>query len=426
MRLRPKTLHAKFFVTDSSTSRNVSISPVIVSGLSPSKIMGIRCCAPASGRNRMGYRDFDLKLSGAADDYYVEVIASPQSARTNPIPFQLDRVEIDSWKKNAALGLSIRQTTRTLGQALFNAVFPREVLSIWTETRSDANSDQPLRLRLDIRSLELANVPWEVMHDGTGFLSLTNSIAVVRFSQGRRWQHQHGRSGPLKVLLLTTAPRDVSALPNIEREAESILEVLRELRAEGKIERVDIIRGANRQRLQGKMACVDYHVLHYIGHGEFQNDKGSLIFENENGRSEPLDAETLSAFFADAPLRLLFLNSCETAVTSVTDTFAGVAHASLLGGVPAVVAMHGAVLDSAAAQFARRFYESLAAQKPIEFCMTEGRKVINNTGGADWSIPVLFSNSPDGLLWSVETGKVPSASLPASLSTVNSPKFVAR
>jgi hypothetical protein len=375
------------------------------------------------GIDGMRYRDFDLKLSGSDNNFYVEVIASPRSARTEPIPFHLENDEIDIWRKKAAAGLSIRQVTRTLGISLFNAVFPREVLSIWTQSCVDACSAHPLRLRLDIRSAELARVPWEIMHDGHGYLTLTNSMAMVRCSLNRRWFGADKSAGPLNILLVTAAPRDTISLPNIERETESIVDVLSSLRADAKIARVDIIRGAKRERLQATLARTDYHVLHYIGHGAFENDNGYLLFEDEQGRTEPLDAETLSAFFADAPLRLLFLNSCDTAIASATDPFMGVAPASLIAGVPAIVAMQGSVLDSVAAQFAHRFYENLASQRPLEFCMSEARKAINNTTGAEWSLPVLFSNSEDGLLWSRDLPHI-GASISPQPAGSTGPKFV--
>jgi hypothetical protein len=354
----------------------------------------------------MAYKDFDLKLSGERQQgFFVEVLQSPQFLRSNPVRLLLPEAEIAVWKSTIRVGLGTRTQTLTLGRHLFEALFPREILRIWESSMIEVDRRNPLRLRLDIRSAELTVVPWEIIHDGRGYLAMTGLTPLVRCSHDWRQVGPIEKTLPLNILMVVSQPSDAQALPNIERESRLIEAGISNLVKDRKVGRVDVIRKATRQRVQDQLAKNDYHVLHYMGHGIFENDKGYLIFEDENGRSERVDGETASYFFGGAPLRLLFLNSCETAVASQAESFLGTAQAALAAGVPAVVAMQDSIVDGVAAKFAQEFYQTLAAERTLEFCMAEARKAINSEQGADWAIPVLFSNASEGLLWQPERVK---------------------
>jgi hypothetical protein len=351
----------------------------------------------------MSYKNFDLKLSGERQHgFFVEVLQSPQSLRSNPVRLILPEAEIAAWKSDVKVGLVTRAQTLTLGRHLFEALFPREILRIWESSMIEVDRKNPLRLRLDIRSAELTVVPWEIIHDGRGYIAMTGLTPLVRCSHDRRQVGPNENTFPLNILMVVSQPSDLQALPNIEREASLIEAGISNLVKDRKVGRVDVIRNATRQRVQNQLMKDNYHVLHYMGHGIFENDKGYLIFEDENGHSERVDGETASYFFGEAPLRLLFLNSCETAVASQTESFLGTAQAALVAGVPAVVAMQDSIVDSVAAKFAQGFYQTLADERTLEFCMAEARKAINSEQGSDWAIPVLFSNASEGLLWQPE------------------------
>ena len=66
-------------------------------------------------------------------------------------------------------------------------------------------------------------------------------------------------------------------------------------------------------------------------------------------------------------LRLVVLNSCEGARTTLTDPYAGVATTLVQLGVPAVVAMQFEISDRAAIVFAEELYTNLIGRRdPIE------------------------------------------------------------
>jgi CHAT domain len=347
----------------------------------------------------MAYLDFDLKLSSTASaDYQVEVLGSP-SVRSNPVRLHLPEAALAAWQAQIKNGKPDKQLTHTLGRHLFEAVFQPEVLKVWQASQQGARTGETMRLRLDIRAPALTAVPWEIMHDGTCYLALTTQLPLLRYAYDQPVLSAVEDRRPLNILLLVSTPSDVPPLPDIERELQLISDSVQSLQSDGRVGQLDIVRHVTRQVLQQQLRQKEYQVLHYMGHGTFSADNGYLIFEDEHGRAEWVDGETLSYFFRTSPLRLLFLNSCQTSIPSQTDSLLGAAQAALVAGVPAVVAMQATILDESAATFAHQFYQSLVEARPLEFCMVQGRLALMNSAHADWAIPVLFSNVSDGLLW---------------------------
>ena len=96
-------------------------------------------------------------------------------------------------------------------------------------------------------------------------------------------------------------------------------------------------------------------------------------------------------------LRLVVLNSCEGARTTLTDPYAGVATTLVQLGVPAVVAMQFEISDRAAIVFAEELYTNLIGRRdPIDASVAEARKAIySDVDKVEWATPVLFVRDPD-------------------------------
>jgi len=147
-----------------------------------------------------------------------------------------------------------------------------------------------------------------------------------------------------------------------------------------------------------------FHILHFIGHGTFDqaSSTGQLILEDENHKSDPLDARSLGQLLNGSTIRLVFLNACETAQTaSRTDAY-GVADVLVKAGVPAVVAMQTAVRDDYAILFAQQFYRGVTQGLMLDDCVVNGRWAVRlkaGSGSFDWAIPVLTTRVSDGRLF---------------------------
>ena len=109
--------------------------------------------------------------------------------------------------------------------------------------------------------------------------------------------------------------------------------------------------------------------MHYVGHSDFTDEgNGVLFLEDENGSAVSVDETLFANLLGDqGSLRLVVLNSCEGARTTMTDPYAGVATTLVHLGVPAVVAMQFEISDEAAILFAEELYTNLIGrQDPLD------------------------------------------------------------
>ena len=161
--------------------------------------------------------------------------------------------------------------------------------------------------------------------------------------------------------------------------------------------RVDVLTGATPALHQ--LESDTYDVLHFIGHGEYdaERDAGCLVFENEAGGMQRVDAATLQGIMCRRNIKLIFLNACETGQGGKADFNRGVSPSLLQAGVPAVVGNQYSVLDVSATAFASRFYWAVAQGCSLGDAAREARVAVNYliTGEAiDWAVPVLFARDP--------------------------------
>jgi hypothetical protein len=160
------------------------------------------------------------------------------------------------------------------------------------------------------------------------------------------------------------------------------------------------------EALQRRLRREEYHVLHFVGHGAFdeQAQDGVLLFEDLEGRGNPVTGESLGVLLHDhESLRLVVLNACEGARTSSTDPFAGAAQSLVRKGIPAVIAMQFEISDGAAITLAGEFYSAVADGYPVDAALSEARKAIfTRVNAVEWATPVLYMRSPDGRIFEIE------------------------
>src|SRR4029450_7011779 len=143
-----------------------------------------------------------------------------------------------------------------------------------------------------------------------------------------------------------------------------------------------------------------YHAIHYVGHSDFTAEGSGVIFleDPDDGRAVEVDETRFANLLADQNvLRLVVLNPCEGARTTLTDPYAGVATTLVQLGVPAVVAMQFEISDRAAIVFAEELYTTLIGRRdPIDASVAEARKAIySDVDKVEWATPVLFVRDPD-------------------------------
>ena len=294
-----------------------------------------------------------------------------------------------------------------LGRQLFDALFQGEGRDILSRTESRARNEGDggvrVRLTMDLRDLgvcEAAALPWEMMcrEDGSP-LAISTGTALVRAIDTPRPAAPRPLVGPLRILALKSNPQGTVQL-DLQKEVDAVSASWAELPG---VE-VDFV-APTQAAILDALARAEHHVIHYMGHGGFDpaSTGGRLLLENDDGSLRRVEAETFAQWVADSPLRLVFLNACETGRTpgrAEVPPFAGVAAALIRAGVPAVIGNQFSVSDNGAITFAKTFYARIVQGHPVDEAATLARKAIyDDSMPLQWATPVLYMRCHDGDLF---------------------------
>ena len=163
---------------------------------------------------------------------------------------------------------------------------------------------------------------------------------------------------------------------------------------------VDRLEAGTLSALQRPLRLREYHVLHFVGHGRWDEDAqdGALALEGPNGRTRLVTGLDLGLMIrTHRSLRLVVLNACEGARSARDDPFGGVAQALVRQGIPAVIAMQFEISDPAAVVFSQSFYQAIGDGLPVDVAMAEARIAMFAAGNeVEWATPVLYMRSPNG------------------------------
>ena len=168
------------------------------------------------------------------------------------------------------------------------------------------------------------------------------------------------------------------------------------------------VEGQTWRDLNRAMQAGDWHIFHFIGHGDFDLYLGEgrvALVDEASGGSHFLSATQLGLLFADHPsLRLAVVNACEGARASEHSVFSSTGAVLARRGIAAVVSMQFTISDRAAIEFSRTFYDSLARGLAVDLAVQEARLAISMALGdsAEWGTPVLYMRTPDGALFHVD------------------------
>lgn len=393
----------------------------------------------------ISYLDFELDLSPAVDGVYpLRVIRSPigEARATLALPFDVAALatrlpaltETLLQPRDVALAGSSgarsdlppeAQSAQALGRTLFDALLPDDLNNLYDgSVQAAAREGKGLRIKLRIAPPELATLPWEYLYDRRRdeYVCLSRGTPVVRYIEQPQPIPPLQVATPLRILGVVATPSDLGRL-DVAQEQARLESALTALRASGTVE-LHWLENPTWRDLQRTIWQSEWHIFHFIGHGGFDTQSGSglIALTNEAGLSEPLSAQQLARLLGDhGPLRLALLNACQSARSNAFNLFGGTAVSLVQRGTPAVVAMQYPISDGAAIEFARTFYEALAAMIPIDAAVAEARKAISFTSAAttEWGVPVLFMRSADGVIFTGAADAPPAPSLESLLAELN-------
>jgi hypothetical protein len=278
--------------------------------------------------------------------------------------------------------------------------------------REAYEKDVGLRLKLRVQAPDLSVIPWEFLYDEQEdeYLALARSTPVVRYLELPQPLKPLTVTPPLRILGMIASPRDQDPL-DTSRERKRLEDAVKPLQEEGRVA-LTWIEGETWRDLQRAMRNGEWNVFHFIGHGAYDEvkDEGLIALADDGGRTQLLSAGQLGRLLDDhGPLRLAVLNSCEGARGGPKEVLSSTAAVLMRRGVPAVVAMQYEITDRAAIEFTRAFYEAIADGQPVDGAVSEARIAVSLAleSTLEWGVPVLYMHAPDGCIFSVEPGTVP-------------------
>lgn len=342
--------------------------------------------------------------------------------------------------------LKVEQNLKAWGRLLYDAAFPKEHVSNVREAWATVPDDARRRFSVFVKSKVeagaaperqetareaatlLLGLPWELLHDGDGYLFQgATPTRVRRRLPNTKVLNVPVVATPIRVLLVTARPEDdacayidhrASALPLVEA-MESLsgrvkLHVLSPPTLVALRDELDRARGEKKP----------YHVVHFDGHGVYNRTVGlgGLCFEDpedigklEHRRHVTVFTSELGPLLRAHRIPLVFLEACQTAQAEKASE--SVASELLKVGVASVVAMSHSVLVETARRFVESFYKAMAAGKRVGDAMLAGQRQLKDDSfrgrifGAgelrleDWFVPVLYQEKDDPQLFKTTPAK---------------------
>jgi hypothetical protein len=198
--------------------------------------------------------------------------------------------------------------------------------SIFVDSRLPERSSKKKQAAADEASSALLALPWELMHDGGGFLFQgANPVRVRRCLPKQQAEKAVPTRLPIRILLVSPRPEDdragyidhrISARPLVDA-----VETLGEL-AELTVLNPPTYPALGEALRRAREANRPIDVIHFDGHGVHDPKGGldALCFEDprdldklEGRSSQLIDAQELGVLVREHPIPLVFLEACQSA-----------------------------------------------------------------------------------------------------------------
>jgi len=346
---------------------------------------------------------------------FVQVIATYRGARVTSVI----RLRAEKGEESTRFGQIIRMHERIktytdrehgslpnnvemieFGGWLFDTLFGGDVRRLYDEARTLQRNR--LHIVLTSRIPWIAEKPWEFAYDRNrnSFLA-TDEIHFIRnVLTNVPADPIIPTEGPLRILVVSAQPVGFGRL-SIDQEFEVIKRGFEPLVEAGLVE-INALARATPSMIHSLLATGNYQVVHFIGPGVYDEERGEgcLLFVNEKGEEYALSERSVRELFRGRGLSLVFLNACDSGRGGRADFNKGVAQSLFAHGLPALVANQYCVLDTATS-FARHFYWCLAQGMSLGQSAREARIAVNNLlqgEPIDWAVPVVYARDPNATL----------------------------
>ena len=367
------------------------------------------------------YLDFEITVHETGENQYQVTARSgkekAEMAFTNPfnedkralIGATLNTIALRSVARVRSSSAPEVKKMKEVGSTLFQHAITGPVRDFYNKCQSQADAQgKGIRWRFTLDPA-VSDLPWEFLCQQDRFLALHPRSPVVRYIEGAEPVQTVKGEHPLRVLIVIAGPKDVAPL-DTDAEKVRIKAALEPLVKDGLVD-IELIEGADTwEQLMKKVRPNQTHILHFIGHGEYdeKNGEGNLIMEDADNNAMRIESERLGVLVqGKSRLQLVILNSCLGTQGNSSQPFSSMAAGLVRSGVPAVIAMQFEISDQAARKISETFYSSLALNFPVDAALTEARRQIylSDKESLEWATPILYMQVPDGQLFRFPIGK---------------------
>lgn len=285
---------------------------------------------------------------------------------------------------NQILNADILQDLKVLGETFYQQFFPLSIIEKLKNT-----SKHSIHFNIDPA---LALIPWELLHDGTSFLS--DKFRIGKTIRGGLHRPTHQENRKIKMLIIADPTED---LPHAQKEGEVLFSVLSQKVPTHLLE-LEFIGGKQVTKLKLLSLIKDKHIIHYSGHLHFSDDSLENGWLLSDGKV--LKAREIKSTGIDTDL--VFSNSCMSAKsagkklnTNIMNQYAG---AFLTAGIKTFVGTNWEILDNERTiDFTVRFYTFLFSDKSVGeslFLSKEFARRNYHANDLTWANYALYGN-PD-------------------------------
>jgi tetratricopeptide (TPR) repeat protein len=241
---------------------------------------------------------------------------------------------------------------------------------------------------------QLAHLPWEVLHDGNGFLvQRVPAIVPVRWVSDSTVKKLTIEGEPenraLQVVFMATSPLDVKPVLDFEGEEARILEATKRQPLALTVEESGCL-----SELGYLVDGYDkdyFDVLHLTGHATLQDGQPRFITETATGEAYYASAGDIAEELQFRLPKLIFLSGCRTGQAGNSGSVPSMAEELLKSGAKAVLGWGQKVLDPEATAAAAALYEELSAGKQITEALACTYQALIKNKARDWHLLRLYA-----------------------------------
>ena len=298
-------------------------------------------------------------------------------------------------ERDPAGELAPQALLRAIGMYLWQSLFPDDAPAGQRGTLAHALRSGTVPLLLTLPDA-LAGLPWEVMcdperSDEQGFLARHRPL--LRFVPAE--MSLPAIKPPLRVLVLISSPLSLGedSRVDVESERAAIEQATREAREAGLLH-VWVEDFVTPKRVQQALIRLRPHIVHYIGHGGYDEQAGGiLLWEGEQGNELPFTDRRLADLLRPRGLHAVVLHACQTGRRDAHSDVLGVAGTLVREGMPAVLAQQGSFTYASSQRASETWYTALTSGLGFADALFEVRQALVQADRPDWAVPILYGST---------------------------------